>query len=234
MSLRLRRASTQYLRAPALVTTFPFTFGCWVKMLSVSAVTNIIFSICDESTDNRIRVHIDASEDFGVFSFDGTTSSTATNTAGSITANQWSYVIFRAISSTNLRLSSWRGTNTAVAHGQATTNVTPTNLDVVMIGANIVSTAVQQPADIEIAEAWYTNTDIQPGGAALSNALFLQLAYGGPLSVPHVKDGLVEYLPFDKSILGNQGDYFAPKYRRNNWTAVNAPVLGPHPPVLRG
>lgn len=232
MSLRLRRASTQYLRAPTLITTFPFTFGCWVKMLSVSAVTNIIVSICDESTDNRIRVHINNAEDFGVFSFDGTTSSTATNTAGAITVNAWNYVIFRAIAANNLRLASWRGPNNVIQHTQATTSVTPTNLDVMVIGANIVSTAVQQPADMEIAEFWYTDTDIQPGGLQLQNPLFHQLAYGGPFSVPNVAAGLVEYRSFRSDILGTESDEVYCRTSARVWTQANNPSLGEQPPLL--
>lgn len=86
----------------------------------------------------------------------------------------------------------------------------------------------------QIAEIWYTNTDIQPDGAQLQNSTLRQLAFNGPFSLPHIAKDIVEYRSF-RSRLDSRQDTPEEVYHRGlrqTWTNTNGVTLGPHPPAV--
>lgn len=231
MSAQFLRASSQRLvnSAPRLVSTgYPLSVGFWFNMLSVSATFNILFSYADTGADNHsLRIQIDASEILAINAVAGGTSANGT-IATAIVAGAWNYVVGRFITATNRRISCLR--TSGITHGQNTTSRAPTSLDTIALGISQDLTP-DSPCDALIAEFWYADRDIQPGGGVLDNAMVKQLAFGGPLSVPIVANNIVEYLPLRDSLQGNQGDYAAPRFRRGNWTNTNGVILRQHPPL---
>lgn len=213
------RASSQRLvNSTTPVTAVPFTVGMWVNMPTSVNVT-APWSLVDTAGD---------AEGFAIFKTStnvlalGAYSTAAgyfeATTATAITSNAWTYVVARAISTTNRRISVLHPTGT-VNHAQHTSSVTPLSIDAAGLGAEVYTPAANF-FDGRVAEYWMTASDVQRGGGQLDNGLLWQLARYGPLSVPHVRDALVEYLPFRDSVLGDKGDYYSSRGRRN-WTNVN-------------
>jgi hypothetical protein len=103
-------------------------------------------------------------------------------------------------------------------------------------GALQTSAGASVPFDGNVAEFWYTNTDIQPDGAQLDGNLLRQLAYGGPFSVPHIAGDILEYRSFRKVIESDQDEAVGDEVYwggagRQVWTNTNGVTRGPHPPL---
>lgn len=106
-------------------------------------------------------------------------------------------------------------------------------MDRVTIGA-LGGTTPASFFDGLIGEYWVTATDIQGDGAQLQDGLLLQLAYGGPLSVPSVARDVIEYRSMIKHPTSD-GDEVSENYvghlGRQVWTNHNGVTTGHHPPL---
>jgi hypothetical protein len=224
-------SSTYLINQTARITTEPFTVGIWVYPTS-TATNQRYWSLADTGAANIgwcMDIQTDATWRFWANAV-GAISSIAV--AGAVTVNKWHFLLARAISSTNRRLAVLQPDG-ATAHGQNTATESPASADTIGLGA-FVDSAAGQYLDGSLAEFWYTDTDIQPDGEQLQDALLRQLAYGGPFSVPHIVKNIVEYrsLRLTPSSRGdNGGDVYYGKFGVQTWGNVNAANMGPHPPL---
>lgn len=231
MAASFAAASSQSIRnAGASVTAPPFTVGFWLNM-PTSATTRVIFSLADTGVTNSYWIIFKSTSDvltFGSSQTNGGSQNSAVATA--ISGNAWEFVIARAISTSNRRMSVLHATG-LVEHVQGTTIVTPTGIDTIAFGGRITS-APDLPNEGLVGEFWCTNTDIQPDGAQLDGAMFRQLAYGGPFSVPHVAKDIIEYRSLRK-YPSSEGDDVSEVYfggaGRQTWTNTNGVTTGTHP-----
>ncbi len=211
-------ASTQSLnKAASSVSAAPFTMAAW--FYPASAGTQLIIWCIEDAGDTDGWGLVRATGNDVIFGCFGGGSS-ADLSVGSGVSDNWYFVVARAISSTNRRVA-LLNPNGSISHGQNTTSKTPANVALEAIGAFPLG------ADYfngRISHFWLTNTDIQPGGGQLDNALVHQLARYGPLSVPHVRNSLIEYLPLERSLLGDKGDYYSARGRKI-WTNTNGVTL---------
>lgn len=235
MSVQCLRASSQYLRnlaVPLVSTGFPVSWGMWVNMLSVSAATNVLWALADTATStNFLYCYINSSEQIGFGANDGTLSTT-TLTTNILVAGEWNYLVGRYISNVNRRVS-------VLYAGGATDNNNnsslrdPTSLDAMSLAVRAGSSNIN-PADVLLAEFWYTDTDIQEDGGTLSVNTLRHLAYNGPFSIPHIAKDIIEYRSFRKGIESNHDEsddvYWGGKGTQV-WTNTNGPTRGPHPPL---
>jgi len=227
MSVVLNGSSQYLLNSAPVLSALPFSFGCWVQPFSVSAGNHVVLdvaSVADEWAYMRVAAT------WGIYPPAGT----SVVTFGTVVAGRWYYVIGRSSAATNHRMAVLDELG-ATAHGQSTqgSTITPSKLG---IGAGIVSTPISF-FDGHIAEFWLTNTDIQPGGLQLTDALLRQLAYRGPFSVPHVRQNLVDYRSLRQSLgsaTDRARDYVPGRFGRQIWTTPVAVDSGPHPALLSG
>lgn len=196
MSAKFVAASTQYLKKTVSpITAVPFTVGFWYNP-TTAGVTATLFGIAANAADNSFQVLRDATNVFSITAedvggFNG-------SNAGTVTAGKSYFLLGRFISATNRRLAVMDSVTGAVVHVQNTVSSTPT-LNNMAIGGY---TGLGGPSQFEnglISELWYTNTDIQLDGLALQDATMRQLAYGGPFSLPHIVNNIIEYRSFRKT-----------------------------------
>ena len=90
-------------------------------------------------------------------------------------------------------------------------------------------------APFYVAEFWWAQMDVQPGGGQLDDALFRQLAFKGPFSVPHLAPYISEYHSFRQRGTPDQDTRGG-----NNYIRVGLPLkvdvqpsigFSPHPPL---
>lgn len=230
MAIAFVGASTQYLSNSAPPAfAYPFTVGLWVKHTNVGSTTTM-WSWADTGS---------TTEYCGIWQVSGGSVQVRINTGatlGAITlagsASLWTFVLARFISATNRRASSYVLGN-AIAHGNNATNITPTGIDTMALGAHVTS-SVSQALTGSIAEFWWASSDVQNDGAQADNALVYQLATRGPFSVPHIAPNIVEYHSFRRSI-DLYGDlrresYFGPQGRQV-WSPTNSPTTASHVPL---
>lgn len=194
MSLILVSASSQrlYNDSQALITAYPFTCGLWVKPNSVSGTQTILCFADTATTNNYWALNRNAGTNFQFTAVAGGTANSAS--AGVPVSGRWFYIVIRGISATNRKiavLNSFLGP----AHATTATSRSPAGVDTNVIGA-LNRTTVSQYFDGEIAEFFYTLTDIQPDGAQLHDGVLKTLAYRGPLALPRIMRDIVEYRRF--------------------------------------
>ncbi len=229
MSAQFVSASSHHLINSATpITGYPFTVGMWVRPRPTG--TEGLWSIGDTSAlGNHFALQITTTQwQIRVQDAGGQNTSAGSNT---VHANAWNYVIVRGISATNRRLDIIKADGT-MDHTQGTTSKTPASVDTMAIGGR-VNGFVGLFCNADIADFWYTDTDIQPDGGALQNSTLRQLAYGGPFSLPHIAKDIVEYRSF-RSRLDSRADIPDEVYYRGTrpvWTNMNGVQLGPHPPA---
>lgn len=228
----LTNASSTRLQNAALSLTntgYPCTMACWVNP-DTSGVLRTFAIVADTgTTNNYLLLQTVAGGSWAIGAAAGGTNSIANG--GTTTANQWAFVLGRFINATNRRISVLQYDG-SIIHAQSTTSRAPTGLDSVAIGGRITSSPDQFFGGF-VGEFWYTDTDIQPGGAQLENALLMKLALGGPFSVPHVAKSLVEYRSLRTGLDSAQDRPEEIWYRGlwPTWTNTNGVTLGPHPPL---
>lgn len=230
MAAEFVAASSMYLQNAGATLAMPFTMACWVRPTNTGAIQTW-FNVSDTATANNYwLVGKSGTEQFRVVAAAGGVGN-ATNLATTFTANLWHFVLVRIISATSRRLSAVNASG-LIEHAQGTTSRNPTGIDSISVGAQRVNSTLL-PMDGSIGEFWYTDTDIQPDGAQLENALLMKLAFGGPFSVPHVAQSLVEYRSFRSGLESTQDRPEEIYYRglRPTWTNTNGVNLGPHPPL---
>jgi hypothetical protein len=228
-------ASTQYLTnaAPAIVSTgYPLSVGMWVNLTAVGAVARALFSASDTgTTNNYLLLRMNATETISVISAGGGTEAAASN-GTALVGGGWTFLLARWVSATNRKLSVLHPSG-LVEHGTNTLNRAPTGIDTATIGAQQTSGGVSIPWDGSIAEFWMANIDVGIDGGALTDQPVLQLAYGGPFSVPHVAASVIEYRSFRKHPTSD-GDEIGEVYHggeRQTWTNTNGVTTGPHCPL---
>lgn len=226
-------SSQRLTNTTAPLTAVPFTVGMWMRA-PADATLGCFWSLSDTAGNvNWWQLYKSAGEVITTGCNAGAGSATA-NVAAGLVANGWTYVMLRAISATNRRLSVLHA-NGLVEHAQSTTSRTPAGVDVVGLGS-LDDLAKEQFFTGSVAEYFMANVDVQPGGTQLQNYLLWQFAYGGPFSVPHIARNIVDYRPLRES-LGSDQDHFDQVWSgggrpaRRVWTNTNGVTLGAHPPL---
>lgn len=231
MSVNFVDASAQYLNCSApLNTVRPMTIGCWYNMPADASSHGlaILYETSGWAGWEFYADNDDVTTRLGQWT-GSATQGTATVTS---TRGEWNFAVARLIAAANKRVANLYPGGTS--HAQSTSTSNPAASTNIAIGSVLDTGGLGPKANGRIAEWWMTNTDIQPDGGQLSDALLMQLAYRGPFSVPHVAQAVVEYRSFRKGA-GTGSDVPGEVYQRGNqrtWTEVNGPIaLGDHPPL---
>jgi hypothetical protein len=232
-------ASSQYLRnASPILTDYPFSVGLWVNLAAVGAVGRVLFSLTDTgSTNNYVKLQMSAGELVQQSAAAGGTANIQTATAGTqLSVGTWAFVVLRAIASTERRTSIFQPSEDLPVHHISTTAArAPTGMDTMLIGAHETSGGIEEPWDGGVAEFWLARGDVGSSGADLPSALLLQLALGGPFSVPHVRRRVVDYRSFHSGVAGGRSDkigWVDGFGKRQVWAVGNGPLrLAPHVPL---
>jgi hypothetical protein len=214
--------------APAVVT-YPFTMAVWVYPFTINTAQSFV-TLTDNTVSNQFFNFGQSSGATMVadVNFGGSTAGlSVTGTA----ANKWQFGLYRAISATNRRLSAvW--SDGSMTHAQSTTSRSPGTINTMAIGRKELSTPTGQ-YNGRLAEFWWCDADVQADGAQINESFLRQLAFGGPLSVPHVKNNLIEYRSFrvfpDTHADRSRDVYFG-RYGPKTWTATSV-TTGPHVPL---
>lgn len=225
-------ASTQRLLCTdtkLLSTGYPMTMAGWVYPTTTGTSRTFLNWADTGTTNHYFTLSQLATNQWAC----GAAAGGAVNNAsgGTVTANQWYFVIGRYITSTNRRLSVL--SRTGLASASTTTSRAPTSLDRLGIGgpsnalAGIYFTGV-------MAECWFANADVGVDAASNLTLDFVhQLAHCGPFSVPRIAQNIVEYRSLRKNLVtADQNmidDYWSPDFQ--TWTAEGGPVLSFHPPL---
>lgn len=206
-------------------TGYPFTVGVWFMLAAAGTSTRVVWAFADtSSTLNYIRIVMGTTELITLEASDSITSASAT-IGTTIPAATWIFCLARLISSTSRRVHlHWGGRVLSAAN---TSDRNPASLDTLTIGG-MTHTSFILPWDGKVGEFWITNSDVQPEDAAISSAHMFQLAYGGPFSIPHLADHVIEYRSMRES---PHADRMGEMLGRHAWSNVNGVSLGPHPPL---
>lgn len=233
MAAQFLAASSQYLRnAAAPVTTYPFSVGMWVYPTTTGGVKTFWGLSDTGAVSQYFELRQSAINEWEIASVQS--ASIGTGRGGAVTANQWAYVVARFLSATNrlMGILQFDGSVVNLSNG---TSSTPTGIDTVTIGARFTSAGVVNPFSGMVGEYWLSNKDIQADGAALNSDTLRQLAYGGPFSIPHVAQNLIEYralwTALDSTSDNAEEVYFGQLGGAQTWAAVASPALGQHPPL---
>lgn len=243
MSIHFVSASSQCLQNTAPIAfSFPMTIGLWCRAATVG-VNKTIWSWGDTAAAND---YIEIAENTGFsFAMNAVASGTGTSTniiAATSTNNLNTFLCVRFIAANNRRGEGLSGQRGVIKGGntlagttgsvQSTTSRSPSGLDTMTIGARGINT-IAQYFDGDVAEFWYTDTDIYPAGA-MDIPFLWTLAYHGPFSIPSVASSVIEYRSFrDKTDTPGPDTYFG-KYGAQSWANSNAPILGTHFPLPAG
>ena len=230
-------ASSQgLLNSAAPVTAVPFTVSLWFKS-TAAGVSGTIFSVQDTAADDQgwsLFKTTGNTLDFGAYS--GATYGSGAVTSGTVSDSKWHFIVYRAITTANRRGSLLLESG-AIEHVQSTVSLTPTSVDAVSVGYAPWGPPTGNGDYFEGAVAEFTlwNVDIQDDGAQLQNTTLLRLARGGPFSLPHAKDNIIEYRSF-RSRLTSDADrpveiYAGTGKMRQTWTNTNSATLAAHVPL---
>ena len=213
------------------VTTYPFTVGIWAYTTDIST-PRTFFALANNAVTNQY-FYLGSASGAAIQLFVQSGATSQGNNVTTLVVNGWYFILGRFISATNRRLSVLLADG-SVGHAQGTTNITPTGINSVGIGATPTST-IQFFHAGQLAEFWWTNTDIQADGTQTQEWLVRQLAWGGPFSSPHIAKDIIEHHSFRLS-LGSQPDrgedsYYG-KYGKQKWNnSTTAVTFGRHPPL---
>lgn len=219
-------SSTSLTNSAAPITGYPFTVGCWANPGTVTGA-QVIFDLAPSggSSTNYYAVYRNGSTNF-VFETNGGANGTS---AGTPSANNWTYIIARGISATNRRLTILNPTGT-VAHGADVASFTAAGVNALTLG-NAPGAGIGFWQGV-IAEFWYTATDIQADGLQLQDATMRQLAFGGPLSIPHISQDIIEYRSFRKTPTFDElGEVSYGASGIQTWANNGTVTTGVHPPL---
>lgn len=230
MAIKFVAASSQFLAcATPPSTPYPQTIGFWVKPQNL----NVSLLWCAQETATAFGFYCYnstvAADQISFFGF-GSGGFTGATIDNALAVGAWTFVLLRAINTANRRISVIKFDG-SIGHAQNTTDVVDAPaLDRMDLGAAGAGTA--NYADAEMAEFWYTNTDIQPDGTETNEALLRQLAYRSPFSVPRIRKDIIEYRSFRGHVERNPSDrvYFNRRYGPQTWTNTNGVTNAPHPP----
>lgn len=231
MALLFDAASTQYLQSTSTpaITGYPFSVGLWAYPFTTGAA-QVLWCLTDTSVSNHRFSLTKGSTSWGFFAIAGGSTDASCN-AGTPVANVWQYIVCRAISATNRRISIIDG-DTGIKHGSSVQSRVVNACDTIGIGAALSSGAPGSIYDGILGEVWYTNTDIGSDGASnLTNDFVSKLAYEGPFSIPSVAAHVKEYRSFRSDIEMAKINETKFGYEGQGYTNNNGTILGPHVPV---
>lgn len=226
------RTFTQYIeQVGALDTVRPFTIGAWYRCRTTSTAS--IFGLTETVGNTGFNVYCTST---GVSTAISWWTGTATSGTGSAvsTRNEWNYVCARFVATANKWISNI--TPDAIYHTQQTSSRTPGALNTLRFGGSIATVAgTISGFDGDLAEVFFADADIQPGGLQLHDNILLQLAFNGPWSLPHLARNIVEYRSLRHGAGTNADDVPGDDYQRRGlrtWTEVNGPIMaGEGPPI---
>jgi hypothetical protein len=209
-------------------TALPISFGMWVKTFTIAAGNAALFSWYNDTANNSYGAYREGS---AMTVWGGAVSTNVLT----MVVGRWYYIVGRFITSSSKRLS-------ALDELGAMVNIQ--NTDVTAFAAQHWDLGNEGPVGAVVnylsgnmAEFWMTDTDIQPGGAALDNSMLRQLAYYGPFSIPLVRSNLVHYRSF-RSVtddgIEKPSEVFHGKYGRLSWGMTTGLTTGGHPPIYGG
>lgn len=209
-----------------LVTGYPFTVGIWFNTPNSTSMG--LFGLCTSvSPVNGFVLADDSTQKINLRVYNG---GVATQIASSsiFTDGRWVFVlgVFGAADSRVLAVLLDHGLTSIVTTSvSASPGATP---DSITIGAAaVLSGSPVSSYNGHLAEFWMANIAVEN----VNTHLVRQLAYGGPFSVPHVAQSIVEYRALRKSFgsdTDEPGEVWRPGERV--WTN-NAAVIGEHPPL---
>lgn len=236
MAALFTAASTQYLvnSAPP-VLDFPFTVGMWVNLTAIGTVARCLFALSDTATTNNyLSIQMFANEGLGLAAAAGGTENTTASGISLAPAGAWCFALARFISSTNRRVAGLKSTGDFAA-AAGTTARAPAGMDTATIGALSTSGGITLPWGGLIGEFWLANGDIYTDSAANVDQPFMtQLAYGGPFSVPHMQNDILEYHSFRRDLssdtFDNEEDFLSIP-GTEIFTNTNGVTVGWHPPL---
>jgi hypothetical protein len=219
------------LAAP--ITAYPFTIGVHFSPLSVAAGVASAFSLGNSTTITNSwgiqRSTAATQTKYGANTIQGVSES----------VGKWFFCCSRFISATNIRHSAMDEAGfSAFAQGITSTALPGAGLDQIGLGVEAAKSPQTQFWNGLIAEAWVTDTDIQPDGGQLSLSTLRQLFYGGPFSIPHVAANVIFYVAMDQNAPHTRlGDEFYTAKQLASLagsapTIQGSPKLGGHPPLL--
>lgn len=236
MGIKFVAASSQFLRETSTVlTTLPFTVGCWVRPVGIG-VAGAVWTV-NHDTTNSGRYFVMFQNTDNLWYLEAVNGGASQDmTCGVPSANVWFFIVTRCIAAANRRMDvlSARGVYTT---SQQTTSIAHTNVSPRMsIGCFDNGTAGNSLFyNGDVAELWYTKTDIYPAGAIPKEMLW-ELAYNGPFgSSLGIANQISEYRSYRKHPIGGDGaDIYAgtrsgPGIWANTTSMAN---IGEHPPLL--
>jgi len=158
----------------------------------------------------------------------------AATAAGTISINQWYFIVGRFVSATERRISMY-SPSTGISHGLSSANSAPTT-DTTVIGSNFSLNTAQNFFTGMIAEYWATQgADCWIPGSHFPNEVFLKLALGGPFSNALVDRSLLEYRSFRQGPVETFGagpnDLLARRLQMQRWDQVAGVLAGHNPPL---
>jgi hypothetical protein len=205
----------------------PFSIGCWFRPITTPGTANVF-------------AFANASSNYSIWSSTTTLNfwnGSASVAIGTIAANRWYYIVARWVTTTSGKASILDEFGAIQSASSAAGSAITANSWV--IGGN-ASGAGGDPGtasswDGDIQDFWITNTDIQPGGAAIDAWLLRYLSQRGPFAVPSVGPDVIDYqaLRAPVGVTGEaQRDSFVSRFPRQVWTPYNGgPLVGPPAPT---
>lgn len=226
MAATFTAASVQFLTGAAMpITTYPFSAGVWIKQPSTGDVS--LFFMTDGGGPNY----------FALALFNGNPYVSASDTNGEVDADlagitlnsgKWVFLLGRWVSATN-RWCSLLQDDGSTVHAQNTTSRTPAGLTTMYLGSYDGSGT--GAFDGSMAEFFLLNADVQPDGAQTQDTLLRQLAYGGPLSLPHLAGNVIDYRSLRKHPTCEDAGEIAWGAKGKQTWINNGVTTGPHPPL---
>jgi hypothetical protein len=208
----------------APVTGAPFTLGYWYYNLNTSLLGGVTLNDPTNSGSDGFFIYASG----GTYVFQAGPGA-VTCSAGTATANKWTYILCRATSVSN-RWISVLNPDGSIASGQSTTSITPAGVAWLLINGyrdNFIGPL--NLGDGIYGEPFVAKADVQPDGLTTQAALIRQLAYKGPWSIPSLVPNIVFYDSFRRGYNPAQGEEVYPqgiKYFAN----TNC-LPAPHPPL---
>jgi hypothetical protein len=229
MSFSFVSASTQRFLNDANnpLTAVPFTVVCWVRPSDVTGTKTAWSIVNTGSTTAFWRLDRNAGTNWQ-FSCNAA-STTVSASAGVPATGKWSFIVCRAITATNRRIHVLDTNTGAHANAQETTSRTPASINAMAVGTFNGST-ISQYWDGDIAEFWYTATDIWPEGTTMPEGFFRALAYRGPFWHPRIAKDVIEYRGFRASPAVRRSDS---THRGGTEQPFGDIYYGGRPPVIR-
>jgi hypothetical protein len=231
MSAQFLAGSSRYLTQgdARLTTAGPFTVGMWMYVDALPGADQDFCTISATSAQRTWEMTITSAGQLWTGYYDGTARGYNGLASNSIIAGTWTYFMMRRIANANKRTCSLRAG--AINHAQETANFAAGALDRITLAALQYNSAGATAFYTgRIAEFFYADADVLPGGAVMDENLLRQIAYLGPFSVPHIVPMIVEY----HAMRGPSWQMAGDDYQRGaarEWIPTNGPTFSHHPPI---